>query len=364
MALTNLPTGWWTGFPWLGELYPDDLASSFFDASGGAVRGNLPAGSASGSAFQYASNIAYAVSQRLAYGTAIYDNHQRTSANGCSAFFNIGSSSTRFRHVFSSGDATLTTVGQEVADNYSMTMPTTAPVSRPFQLNYGGSGGSHWNYAPYTTRYSGSIYQTYYTHGSGTGSGLIKLENPGSTSAGYVVVNGIDKVVESGTSFIAKWAVLSLVHSYLEAGDTGNTLRIKQMPRVEIESPTDITELNNPTDIDVLFGIDWVRWDGQPYTQTGTFAEDENEMEYVLMYSNDNGGNYYYVQDNALATPGERPSSAIHIESDNSAGDESYTWSVPVADFPEGSYLLRIECFRQGAQVHYAWHQTRIYIQR
>ncbi|MFN3241810.1 MAG: hypothetical protein ACE37K_09895 [Planctomycetota bacterium] len=364
LAVTSLPSGWWSGFPWLGELYPDDLASSFFDASGGSVRGNLPAGSSTGSVFQYRSNIAYAVSPRLAYGTAIYDNHQRTSVNGCSAFFNIGTSSSRFRHVSTSGNGALTSVGQEVADNYSMTMPSSAPISRPFQLNYGGSGGSHWNFAPYSTRYTGSLYQTYYTHGSGTGSGLIKLENPGGTSAGYVVVNGIDKVVESGTSFIAKWAVLSLVHSYLEAGDTGNTLRIKQMPRVEIESPTDITELNNPTDIDVLFGIDWVRWDGQPYTQTGTFAEDENEMEYVLMYSNDNGGSYYYMQDNALATPGERPSSAIHIESDNSAGDESYTWSVPVADFPEGSYLLRIECFRQGAQVHYAWHQTRIYIQR
>lgn len=365
MALTYLPTsGWWSGFPWLGELYPDEMAATFLDTSGGTVRGNLPAGSTVGNAFQYASNTAYSITPRLAYGTVVYNNHQRTSANGCSAFFNIGSSSTRFRHVFSSGDATLTSIGQEVADNYSMTMPETAPVSRPFQLNYGGTGGSHWNYAPYTTRYTGSIFETYYTHSAGTGSGLIKLENPGSTSAGYIVVNGIDKVVESGTSFIAKWAVLSLVHSYLEAGDTGNTLRIKQMPRVEIESPTDITELSNPSDIDILFGIDWTRWDGQPYTQTGTFAEDESELEYVLMYSNDNGVNYYYVQDNALATPGERPTNSMHIESDNAAGDESYEWSVPVEDFPEGSYLLRIECFRQGAQVHYAWHQNRIYIQR
>ncbi|MCK5942529.1 MAG: hypothetical protein KAI24_11200, partial [Planctomycetes bacterium] len=364
LAMTNQGSGWWTGFPWLGELYPDFMASDFFDTSGGTVRGNLPAGSSVGNSFQYRSNIAYVASPRLAYGTAILDNHQRTSTNGCSAFFNIGSSSTRFRHLFSSGDATLTTVGQEVADNYSMTMPATAPVSRPFELSYSGTGGDHWNYDPYTTRHTGSLFETYYTHASGTGSGLIKLTNPGGTSAGYIVVNGIDKAVTSGTTFIAKWAVLSLVHSYLEAGDTGNTLRIKQLPRVEIQSPTDITELNNPASIDVLYGISWTRWDGEPYTATGTFSEDESELDYVIMYSNDNGTNYYYVQDDTLATPGQLPEDSLHIESDVITGDETYTWSVPVSTFPEGSYLLRVECFRRDSQVHYAWHQNRIYIQR
>jgi len=364
LPVTNLSTGWWTGFPWLGELYPDSMAGAFYDTSSGDVRGNIEAGSGSGQMFQYQSNIAYAVGPRLAYGTAIYDNHQRTSANGCSTFFNIGTSSTRFRHVFSGGNGTLTSIGQEVADNYSMTMPATAPVSRPFQLNYGGSGGDHWNYPPYTTRFTGSLYETYYSHGSGVGSGLIKLTNPGGTSAGYIIVNGIDKAVSSGTTFIAKWAVLSLVHSFLEAGDTSNSLRILQLPRVEIESPTDITELNDPASIDILYGVEWARWDGQPYTQTGTFGEDESLIEYVIMYSNDNGNNWYYIQDDSPAQPTVRPTSSMHFESDIAVGDETYTWSVPTAEFPEGSYLLRIDCYRQGAQTHYAWHQNKIYIQR
>src|SRR5690606_29309837 len=119
--------------------------------------------------------------------------------------------------------------------------------------------------------------------------GLVKLTNPAGTSAGYIVVNGIDKAVTSGTTFIAKWAVLSLAHSFFEAGDSSNTLRIPQLARVEITSPTDITELNNPTDIDVLYGTSWTRWDGLPYTQTGTFVEDESQLEYAITYSNDNG---------------------------------------------------------------------------
>lgn len=355
---------WWTGFPWMGELYPDDLASSFYDATSGAPRGNLEAGTGSDRAFQYETNIAYAASGRTAYGATLYNNHQRTSTNGCSTFFNIGTASTRFRHVFSSGNATLTAIGQEVADNYSMTMPPTAPVSRPFQLSYGGSGGDHWNYPPYSTRYTGSLYETYYTHGSGTGSGLVKLTNPGSTSAGYIVVNGIDKAVSSGTTFIAKWAVLSLAHSFFEAGDTANTLRIPQLARVEIQSPTDITELNNPVEVDVLFSTAWTRWDGLPYTQTGTFVEDESLLEYQILYSRDNGTTWLHVQDDTAATVGERPTDPLHLESDGGVGDETYTWDTPVASFPEASYLLRVECYRLGAQVHYAWHQTKIFIQR
>lgn len=365
LAMTYLGgVGWWSGMPWLGELYPDSMAPTFFDDSEGSVRGNLPAGNTVGTVFQYAANTAYLVSPRRAYGTQINNHHQRTWVNGCASFFNIGTSSSCFRHLFSGGDATLTDAGDEVAESYNMTMPETAPVSRPFVLNGPGAGGIHWNQAPYSTRYKGSLFQTYYDHPHGAGAGLIKLSNPAETKAGYVVVNGIDRAVESGSSFIAKWAVLSLVHSYLEAGALENTLRIPQAPRIEIEAPTDITELQSPAEIDVRFGVDWTRWDGEPYTQNGTYLEDEGELQYVVMYSKDNGFSYQHCIDGSPATPGYRPGGALYLEPDRVVGDEVFTWAVPPNEFPEGSYLLRIECFREGAQVHYAWHQTRIYIQR
>lgn len=355
---------WWSGFPWLGELYPDSLQATFLDTSGGSARGNLPAGTAGDQAFQYRTNIAYAASNRLAYGTVLYDNHQRTSTLGCSAFFNSGTSSSAFRHTSSSGNGSLTSIGQEVADNYSMLMPSTAPVSRPWSLTVSGSGGDHWNSPPYSTRYTASVYETYYTHSAGIGSGLVKLTNPANSSAGYIVVNGIDKAVTSGTTFIAKWAVLSLAHSFFEAGDSSNSLRIPQLARVEIASPTDITELNNPDDIEVLFGTTWTRWDGQPYTQTGTFVEDESQLEYSITYSNDNGTTWRFVQDDSIASIGARPDDNMYLIADAGTGDETYNWGVPSASFPEGSYLLRVECYRLGAQVHYAWHQNKIFIQR
>jgi len=351
-------TYWW-GMPWLGELYPDNEQSQWFTSG----RGNLTAGTANSTFRQGTCNSVYGGSNRRAFGTAQNDYQQRTGANGCTTFFNIGTSASSFHHVGSSGNGALTAVGQELADNYSMAMPTAAPITRPFGLNWTGSTGEHWSYAPYATKYTASLYRTYYTHASGIGSGLVKLVNPGATSAAYVVVNGISNAVDNGTTFIAKFSVLSLVHSFFEAGSTTNSLRIPQLPRLEIQSPTDITELLDPSTIPVQYGVAWTRWDGVPYAASGTYSESEALMEYVLMYSNDGGANWRFMQDDTAATPGERPSST-YLVADGGAGVETYNWNVPSASFPQGSYLLRIECYRQGAQVHYSYHKTKIFIQR
>ena len=358
-------SGYWWGMPWLGELYPDSAASTWLSSDvSGTMRGNLDAGTSTGQFYQNPAQTVYSSSSRTAYGTSLNNHIQRTAGNGCTTLFNIGTSTSTFHHTSSSGNGTMTAVGLELANNYNMSMPTSAPVSRPFGLTWNSGTGDEYGLAPYSTnRYTGSLFKTYYTHASGTGSGLVKLVDNAGSSASYVVVNGIDKAVDSGTTFIAKWAVLTLVHSFFEAGSTTNTLRIPQLPRVEIESPTDITELNSPTDIDIQFGASWTRWDGLPYTATGTFAETESLLEYAIMYSNDGGATWYHVQDDTVATPGERPE-ATYLVPDMSVGSETYSWSVPAAQFPEGSYLLRIDCFRSGAQVHYSFHKTKIFVQR
>ncbi|MEZ6038090.1 MAG: hypothetical protein R3F29_11445 [Planctomycetota bacterium] len=359
-------SGYWVGYPWLGELYPDSQVGAWLDTVGGTEppRGNLTAGTATNDFFQWNANVAYQVGGRPAYGTVIYDAGQRTSTNGCSTFFNIGTNSSAFRHSSSSGNGTLTTTGQEIGANYAMTMPATTPISRPFSLTASGAGGDHWLYAPYNTRYTGSLFKTYFTHSAGTGSGVVKLVNPGGTSAGYVVVNGIDKAVETGSTFIAKWAVLTLAHTFFEAGSTSNSLRIPQLARIEIESPTTITELMDPDEIDVLWGIEWTRWDGLDYSETGTFTESESLLRYRILYSPDNGTTWRYAQTDAVTQIGIPPETPATTIADAGTGQETYTWSTPAATFPAGSYLLRVECYRNGAQVHYSWHQNRIYIQR
>lgn len=357
---------YWWGMPWLGELYPDSTAAAaeWLDPSSGSPRGNLDAGTGAGQYYQDVCNTVHSGSARQAFGTAFPTHGQRAQSYGCTTLFNIGSAASTFQHSSSAANGTLSAIGNEIAANYNMTVPSSAPISRPWRINAATTVAQHWAHAPYATKYNASIYQTYYSHVSGTGSGLIKLSDSGNTSAAYIVVNGISNAVDNGTTFIAKYALVSLVHSFFEAGSTTNTLRIPQQPRIEIESPTDITELNDPATISIQYGIDWSRWDELPYSATGTFAEDELQLQYVIMYSNDGGTSWYHVQDDSPATPGIRPTDPAHIVDDSGVGTETYDWDVPQAQFPEGSYQLRIDCFRSGAQVHYSYHRTRLFVQR
>ncbi|MDO8349108.1 MAG: hypothetical protein Q7T30_02650, partial [Planctomycetota bacterium] len=148
-------SGYWWGIPWLGELYPDsDQAAWNADGGAGNPRGNLTPGTAAGQYYQGTVNSVYGSSNRTAYGTAINNHHQRTSANGCTAFFDVGTSTSTFHHTSSSGNGTMTAIGSELANNYNITMPATTPISRPFGLTMNAGAGDEFGYAPYTTRYT------------------------------------------------------------------------------------------------------------------------------------------------------------------------------------------------------------------
>lgn len=361
---------YWWGKPWLGELYADaDSASTWFADDGfGHLVGNLPAGNTAGRYYLRAINLVHSSSTRQAYGTSMLASHQRTAAEGCTSFFNIGTSASTFHHRSSVGTGALTAIGTEIATNYNFNMPATAPISRPFHpaTNLSGTVGNEFALTPYSAeRYDASLLRLYYTHPSGHyGSGLVQLRDPTNSSAAYIVVNGIDRTVESGSTFIAKFAVLSLVHSYFESGSTTVLHRIKQPPRVEILAPTDISELNDPATIDIVVDVSWQRWDGLPYSQTGTYSETESELEYVVTYSNDGGTTWRYIQDDTVAEPGTRPDDTTYVLTDVAAGVETWSWAVPSGAFPRGSYLLRVDCYRNGAQIHFSYHKTKLFIQR
>ncbi len=362
---------YWWGLPWLGELYPDyALTSQWLDTSGGTPRGNLTAGTANASRFFHVPCAsAYALGNRTAYGTAMAGNTlQRTSSYGCTTLFNIGTAASTFQHSGASTDGTLTAIGAELADNYNMTVPASAPVSRPFRIDAATAVAEHWNYVPYAGagaayRFSATQFKQYYSHAGGSGSAVIKLVDPAGTNAAYINVNGISNAVDNGTTFIAQYTILALVHTMLEAGSTTNTLRIEQLPRMEIQSTTDITELENPSTISIQYGVNWTRWDGLPYSETGTFSESEADLEYVILYSRDAGTTWLHIQDDTEAKAGERPADSSYLVADAGGGTETWDWDVS-AGYPEGTYMLRVDCYRQGAQVHYSYHQTRLFIQR
>jgi hypothetical protein len=82
-----------------------------------------------------------------------------------------------------------------------------------------------------------------------------------------------------------------------------------------------------------------------------------------VIVSSDNGATWKYMQDSSAATPGTKPASSTYLISTGSA-TPSYTWSVPSASFPQGTYLIRVEVYRDSLPLHYAYHQYAAFIRR
>ncbi|MEZ5989409.1 MAG: hypothetical protein R3F30_09855 [Planctomycetota bacterium] len=364
---------YWMSLPWLGELFPDSAYSGQWgrpDADGFPV-GNLVAGNGATEFYQTAQSKAYAGTRFQAWGTKMIDGQQQASSLGCVSFFNAdnGSGNT-FQHSTSSGNGNLLPYGVEIATRYGIGLPTQANITRPFSLTTSMSNhGDQWDWDPYKpTRGTVSMLRDYYDHPKADyGAALLELTDNAATDSGFMVINGFARSTEWGTDMIAKFAVLALLHSYFEVGTSGLPSRMLMPPRVEIESPTIITELINPSTVDVKYDIEWKRWDGQAYTGTTSvgFAEDESQIYYAMYYSKDMGRTWLYVQDDSLALIGRPPTNAYYKIPDwNTGAGETFSLATPAAKFPRGTYLIRIEAYREGQVLHYSHHTVQCFIDR
>jgi hypothetical protein len=188
---------------------------------------------------------------------------------------------------------------------------------------------------------------------------------PDSSTSAYVVVSGLAQTTDLGTSEIAKYSLLSMLHTYYEAGDTSLPHPITLVPRVELQDPTEITELSDPATISIKYDVEWKRWDGQDYASSiPGYAGSEASLDYVLMYSKDGGRSWLHVVDNSPAEPGVRPSPFVVVGDGTTPGQEIYDWPTDAADFPRGSYLLRVEAYPAGHSLHFSYHQKRFFIDR
>lgn len=351
----NVVSGYWWSLNWLGELYPDSSYTAW------STNGNLPTGSGSGT---FVRTLRGNINVDLPTGTTFLNAVRRTNKPGCTTFFSTGTTNSKFHHqADGSGTGNLTSEGLHIGAGYGFKLPPTVSINRPFNIDLNGDG-------PVPDGFQDPAYGTaglalahmaqYYDHSRGgmTGSAALELTGSGTDTA-FVAVNGISNTQLTGSAFMGKWAFLTLVHTFLEAGLSTTAGRIPQLPRIAITDPNDLTDLANPTSITVQWSEEWKRWDGQSYTPNygSTFSETTATF-YTLMYSDDGGATWKHVQDDSAATPATRPPSAYRQTT------TSYSLSTPDDKFPRGSYLLRVEAYRDDVNLHYAYHQAKIYIKR
>ena len=368
----NTNNGWWSK-AWLGDLYPDDKYATYW-----APYGNLPTGTGSG---RYIRTQRGNITWNLPWGTSFFNTEHRLWERGCTAFFQIGSTSSTFHHNSTDGQTgSLTTDGNEIASSYRFPIPSSATISRPFGTTINNTGANPDGFLDthyYYGRLAATALATYFNHQSGSsvkGSQLLMLKGTPTVASGttapvdqaYIVVNGLDRTVSNGSAFISRWSFLTLIHSFLRAGvpgvTGGNNPVVRQVPQIRISTPNDLTDIpSTATSVTINWGLNWKRWDGQKYTsQYSDSFVDSNGVYYALIYSGDGGSTWRYVQDGSAATPGRAPDSTHRVESSDTT--ISHDWDI--SGLAQGSYLLRVEAYRSNMSLHYGYHMQKIFVKR
>lgn len=349
--------GSWYSRIWLGELYPDSEYKNW------KTNGNLTA-----------PRFYRETYSALGY---FYNRYKRTREYGPPTALNGSSNPNISRLGFNhehrnpptnTNIARLTSDGRRINEAFNIVLPEEMDARRPFALNVDlqskGWTPPQWNDTSFS-EYRGtlSFYKSYYDasfNSNYRSSALIKLKAKtltGTNSTGYFLINGLSPAGESGVAFIARYAIVSTIMGFLDAGNPTNPDRIEQVPYITIVTPTEIDEIDNPQDITVQWSIEWKRWDGKSYSDYQ--YNNPPPVIYALKYSSDGGKTWRYVQDDQPTSPGERPDDLHKIE-----GVNSYTVYTPENKFPIGSYIFMIEAFRRDIPNHYAFHQRRVFIRR
>ncbi|HEX6641481.1 MAG TPA: prepilin-type N-terminal cleavage/methylation domain-containing protein [Thermoanaerobaculia bacterium] len=347
---------WWS-MSWLGELAPDSAWATW------STTGNLPAGSGNNKFTRVTRN---SIKARLPEGTELRPAERRTAEAGSTAFFWSGSLKSTFHHRYADNTSgTRAPDGDDIADTYKLPLPPTIANSRPFDINVNDTGMNpdHFLQNAYGATTKLQEEAEFYQHESKIpGSALLAMQS--GTNAAFVVVNGLSPTGESGVAFISRWSFLSLIQSFMEAGQYSiagklQDARVRELPRVAITWPNDDVDLDDPPDMNVQWDATWKRWDGLPYTPAyaDTFTED-TVVRYAPLYSRDNGQTWLFMKDDTAALPGVRPASG-YLQT-----TKSYKWSTPKAKFPKGNYVIRIDAYRDEVPLHYAFHQYRAVIKR
>jgi type II secretory pathway pseudopilin PulG len=380
--------GSWWSLPWLGELYPD---SQYAAGSNWKQNGNLIAGTG---ATRYIRDVRENYPDQR--GSALQKTWRRSGPAGCTTVFWGETAASSFHHVGNDNNANILAAGTDIANNYSLPVPSSIPSNRPWRLDWNSSNDNPESYL--AGGYAGAnklqLLQRYFERPDASSSipressSLVALTEPIRGRPAFVVVNGLSPTGITGTVFIAKWSFLSLIQSYFNGGvysdsktysdpdgagplptpAPGNTFRIRQLPRVKITDPNPNTNLRNPSSVTVGWSEEWKRWDGQPYSSAyvGAYTPDFT-MKYIVMYSKSNGSpdptngsdsGWWYWDGTPVPSLGARDlTKAV-------PSGLSYVLNTPSSTFPEGTYLFRVEGYRVGYPLHYSFHQYRGYIER
>ena len=368
--------GWWSK-PWLGEICPDALYAQYWIPAG-----NLKAGTGEHAGHFRRVLRSDAPTGQQPVGTRLGTARNELGVLGGTCFFNTGSASSTFQQSGSSAVALLHGNGRDLGSRYGLALPIGVSVSHPFLLDWSGDtqvnglsvGPAFGDTATYP-RYSASLATTYYTEqardDTAIGSAFVRLADPDGHAA-RIGISSLYPGTEDGVAFLTRYALISFVHAHAAEGHPSESPHVRQLPALTVDAPAGRAHYPNPAFIDVKWSLLWSRWDSGLYDMDypDGFAEDEGNLVYRLLYSNNDGASWHYLHDHKETTPGFLPRHADGSPdmsvcvADGTDGDETYTWATPAAAIPDASYRIRIEAYHVTDLHHYAYMEERFDVSR
>jgi prepilin-type N-terminal cleavage/methylation domain-containing protein len=368
----------WVANPWVGELYPD---AAFGGPKGWNMTGNLPTASTSATSGYYRANHVTTFTMGGNSFQYPFNPDKRVNSNGATTFFNAyplgGSVGASYFQQYGSannsnaGDTSdITATGNTVAAAFNYTLLPTLYAARPWQINNTGGAPPQWSNPAYTSQYTqSSIIGVNYTDNqsgetSWDASGLIMIQDgttmPGSHGA-YMAVNGVGSQSSFGATDLTQLSLATMMYGYLQAGVHTNVTpvttvgAIHQVPLISISTPAVTQQFINPTTITIGWNIAWTRWNGTAYTSSYSagFSDPGITMDYNVKWSPNNGLTWEFL-DGTPATFG------VYSAAENVSSP--VVWNV--SGFPQATYLIDVEGFRNGFPLHYTYQEQSIYIQQ
>lgn len=348
--------GGWTSLPWLGELAPDSEYQVW------KANGNLASADHSNAALtKFARRQMTSLPGGFPYQPGKYLNIRggaslvNGSPSGSSGVF-----AHQRRTPASPPTGTLTAAGALLSNSLGLGLPQTISVDEPYQINDVTAGAEpvEWTDPIYqaqrtVTAELDEIYDSSVNAAKAT-AGIVQFVSGGN--AGYLTPVGawnsnVNMSVDAG-----KISAAMALRTYFDAGDPSVTVgRVPQLPYLIITSPAlGAPPFRGVNSLSVDWTSTWMRWDSNPYTENYPIGHTEPGTHiYNAKFSSDAGNTWTFVNTTQSALPGVLDRARLVTA--------PFNWNI--SGFAPGTYILRLEAYRDAIGMHYAYQQQAIIVQ-
>ncbi len=349
----------WRSLPWLGELFPEDLGTAWIED------GNLPFGD--GVARLSWQPLTGAMFSDLPRGTSLAGLHgSRMGPAGAAMLACCGSSSSTLVLEQVTENLLMPTTDGAVAIHQSVQSEPASTLRSSRVIKTQANSGVSVNGLDLTANFPRSTLikvETTWTCGEKDAGASFTWASAARGAATLVLWTA--NAGPQGSRDHAYESLLLGLRALHAASKPAVSPKVAQVPRLQILEPKAGTLVVDPTSMTLRWSTEWLRYDGEPYTElhTPNAGGDESGLVYRAMWSLDQGATWLSATTGEAALVGEYPEDVDERLVDSGEGSESFTFALP-DDTPQTELLLAVEAWRAATRSHHASHQTRVHVRR